>query len=128
MQPHDPQHPDNPPALSDSASHSLYPDDVSRTENSDVSTSYAPQTARRTKTGVVVGAAFLALCFLVVIVIRYFHAHAVATAGENAYSSAPSVDVVIAKAATAGQALVLPGETAAWYETTLYARVNGYVA
>jgi RND family efflux transporter MFP subunit len=36
--------------------------------------------------------------------------------------------VVIAKAATVGQDLVLPGETAAWYETTLYARVNGYVA
>ena len=27
-----------------------------------------------------------------------------------------------------GQDLVLPGETAAWYETTIYARVNGYVA
>jgi RND family efflux transporter MFP subunit len=27
-----------------------------------------------------------------------------------------------------GQDLVLPGETAAWFETTIYARVNGYVA
>jgi RND family efflux transporter MFP subunit len=27
-----------------------------------------------------------------------------------------------------GQDLVLPGETAAWYESTIYARVNGYVA
>ena len=36
--------------------------------------------------------------------------------------------VVIAKAATVGQHLLLPGETAAWYETTIYARVNGYVA
>ena len=56
------------------------------------------------------------------------HAHAVATAGETAYSTPPPVDVVIAQPATAGQDLVLPGETAAWYETTIYARVNGYVA
>jgi RND family efflux transporter MFP subunit len=73
-------------------------------------------------------AALLLLCFLVVIVLRYFHAHAVAKAGETAYSTAPPVDVVIARPATVGQDLVLPGETAAWYETTIYARVNGYVA
>jgi RND family efflux transporter MFP subunit len=59
---------------------------------------------------------------------RYFHAHAVANAGEAAYSKPPPVDVVIAQPATVGQDLVLPGETAAWYETTIYARVNGYVA
>jgi RND family efflux transporter MFP subunit len=63
-----------------------------------------------------------------VIVVRYFHAHAVAKAGETAYSTPPPVDVVIARPATMGQDLVLPGETAAWYETTIYARVNGYVA
>jgi RND family efflux transporter MFP subunit len=38
------------------------------------------------------------------------------------------VDIVTARPATLGQDLVLPGETAAWYETTIYARVNGYVA
>jgi RND family efflux transporter MFP subunit len=68
------------------------------------------------------------LCFVLVSVVRYFHAHGVAEAGEAAYSRPPPVDVVIAKSATVGQDLVLPGETAAWYETTLYARVNGYVA
>jgi RND family efflux transporter MFP subunit len=57
-----------------------------------------------------------------------FHSSAVAKAGEAAYSAPPPVDVVIAKPATAGQDLVLPGQTAAWYETTIYARVNGYVA
>jgi RND family efflux transporter MFP subunit len=127
MQPHDPEHSEQP-LLSEQPSHSVYPDDVSRTENAAVPTNFAPTTARRTKTGVVVAAVFLSLCFLVVIVIRYLHAHAIATAGENAYSRPPSVDVVIAQPATAGQDLVLPGETAAWYEATLYARVNGYVA
>ena len=38
------------------------------------------------------------------------------------------MDIVVAKPVSAGQDLVLPGETAAWYETTIYARVNGYVA
>jgi RND family efflux transporter MFP subunit len=101
---------------------------VSRTEQGEVSTNFAPETGRRTKTSVGIAAAILLLCFLVVIVARYFHAHAVAKAGETAYSRPPPVDVVIARPATAGQDLVLPGETAAWYETTIYARVNGYVA
>jgi len=63
-----------------------------------------------------------------VIGVRYFHARSIAKAGETAYSTPLPVDVVIARPATAGQDMVLPGETAAWYETTIYARVNGYVA
>jgi multidrug efflux pump subunit AcrA (membrane-fusion protein) len=57
-----------------------------------------------------------------------FHAWPSPKAGETAYSTPPPVDVVIARPATLGQDLVFPGETAAWYETTIYARVNGYVA
>jgi RND family efflux transporter MFP subunit len=114
--------------MSESPSHSQFPDEVSRSEHDRVSTSFDPATGRRTKKGVVIASAFLLLCCLVVIVVRIFHAHAVATAGETAFSTAPPVDVVIAQPATVGQDLVLPGETAAWYETTIYARVNGYVA
>jgi RND family efflux transporter MFP subunit len=128
MQSHDPHNPATPALLSEDPSHSKYPDDVSRGEHDEVSTSFAPETGRRTKTGVAIAAAFLLVCFVVVIGVRYFHAHAVAQAGETAYSAPPPVDVVIARPATAGQDLVLPGETAAWYETTIYARVNGYVA
>jgi RND family efflux transporter MFP subunit len=36
--------------------------------------------------------------------------------------------VVVARAANGTQSLALPGQTAAWYESTIYARVNGYVA
>jgi RND family efflux transporter MFP subunit len=93
-----------------------------------VSTAFSPDTGRKTKRGIVIAAVVLLLCFVVVSVVRYFHAHGVAEAGEAAYSRPPPVDVVIAKSATVGQDLVLPGETAAWYETTLYARVSGYVA
>jgi RND family efflux transporter MFP subunit len=128
MQSHDPDHSATPPLLSENPAHSEYPDHVSRTEHDEVSTSFAPDTGRRTKAGVGFAAAFLLLCFLVVMVVRFFHAHAVAAAGQSAFSAPPPVDVVIARPATAGQDLVLPGETAAWYETTIYARVNGYVA
>jgi RND family efflux transporter MFP subunit len=128
MQPHDPEHPATSPSLSENPSHSKYPDDVSRAEHDNVSTHFDPGTGRRTKREVSIAVAFLAVCCLVVIVVRYFHAHSVAKAGETAYSTPPPVDVVIARPATMGQDLVLPGETAAWYETTIYARVNGYVA
>jgi RND family efflux transporter MFP subunit len=112
----------------ESPSHGKYPDDVSRAEHDEVSTSFAAGTGRRMKRAVGFAAAFLLTCFVAVILVRYFHAHAVATAGETAYAAPPPVDVVIAKPAIAGQDLILPGETAAWFETTIYARVNGYVA
>ncbi|SRR5579883_253293 len=40
----------------------------------------------------------------------------------------PVVDVATAKAAPSTWTLTLPGETAAWYDSKIYARVNGYVA
>lgn len=46
-----------------------------------------------------------------------------------ASASAPiSVDVVRVTAAPATQTLTLPGNASAWYESTIYARVNGYLA
>jgi len=128
MQSHDPERPADSARLSDDPAHGRSPDEVSRAEHKEVSTSFDPQTGRRVKLGVGVAGAGLLLCCAIVIVIRLFHVHAVAKAGETAYSTPPPVDVVIAAPATAGQDLVLPGETAAWYETTIYARVNGYVA
>ncbi len=109
-------------------SHGEYPDQVSRDEHAAVATDFAPDTGRRTKRSVAIGVAVLAVGLILVSAVRYFHARAVANAGETAYSRAPPVDVVVARPATARQDLVLPGETAAWYETTIYARVNGYVA
>jgi RND family efflux transporter MFP subunit len=49
-----------------------------------------------------------------------------ATAKDAA--EAPAVDVIIAGPGPAMRLLRLPGETAAWNETAIYARVNGYVA
>jgi RND family efflux transporter MFP subunit len=128
MQPHDPNHPAQHPLLSDDPAHCEYPDQVSRAEHDTVSTSFDPQTGPRIKRGLGLAGAVLLVCCIAVTAVRFFHAHAVAKAGAIAYSTPPPVDVVIARPATVGQDLVLPGETAAWYETTIYARVNGYVA
>jgi RND family efflux transporter MFP subunit len=127
MQPHDPEHPAVPPGKRDDRSRSEYPDLVSMAEHDIVSTEFSAETGRRTQRGVGVAAAILVLCFVVVSIVRYVHARGVANSGEAAYSAPPPVDVVIAKRAAVGQDLVLPGETAAWFETTIYARVNGYV-
>jgi RND family efflux transporter MFP subunit len=70
----------------------------------------------------------LALLFVLVCIVRLLHSHSVAKASETAYSAPPPVDIVVARPANQGQDLVLPGETAAWYESTIYARVNGYVS
>jgi RND family efflux transporter MFP subunit len=128
MHTHDPEHPLTPPPPDESPAQGEFPDEVARAEHDQVSTLFAPDTGRRTKFGVGVAGAVLLVCFLVVVVLRLLHAHGVAKAGETAFAAAPPVDVVVARAPTVGQDLVLPGETAAWYETMIYARVNGYVA
>lgn len=128
MQSHDPGQAADGARLSDDPAHGTFPDQVSRAEHNEVSTSFDPRTGERVKKGVGIAAAALLICCIVVTALRLVHAHMVAKAGEIAYSAPPPVDVVIARPATLGQDLVLPGETAAWYETTIYARVNGYVA
>ena len=112
-------------------SHGQYPDQVSRDEAADelmVSTGFTEGAAKRTKRGTGIGVMALGVLFAVVCVARYLHAHSIAQAGEAAYSTPPPVDTVTAKPADRRQDLVLPGETAAWYEAPIYARVNGYVS
>jgi RND family efflux transporter MFP subunit len=104
------------------------PDDISREEQGAVSTHFEPDTGRRLKKGVVIAAGVLLVGFVLVRVARFFDERAVANASEMSYSAPPPVDVFIARPVKTGQELVLPGQTAAWYESTIYARVNGYVA
>src|ERR1700720_846224 len=104
------------------------PDDTSRTEHDAVSTDFAPGTGRTLKIGAGIAAVVLLLCFVAVTVIRLVDAHSLAKAADAAYGAPPPVDVVTARPGLRGQDLVLPGQTAAWFETTIYARVNGYVA
>jgi RND family efflux transporter MFP subunit len=105
-----------------------FPDEISRAEGATVSTDFTHDTARRMKRAAGVVAIILLALFILVVLIHYLHARAVAKASELAYGAPPPVDIVVAHAPGAGEGLVLPGETAAWYETTIYARVSGYVA
>jgi RND family efflux transporter MFP subunit len=75
-----------------------------------------------------IAAAVLAFCFIAVMVLHFIDARGLAKSADAAYAAPPPVDVITARPAKVGQDLVLPGQTAAWYETTIYARVNGYVA
>jgi RND family efflux transporter MFP subunit len=51
-----------------------------------------------------------------------------ADATSNETMEAPAVNVFTVTPSSGTQSLRLPGETAAWNETAIYARVNGYVA
>jgi RND family efflux transporter MFP subunit len=93
-----------------------------------VSTAFAPDTGNRVKRVVIIAGLVLLVGFIAVRVLRFFDEHALAHAARSDYGAPPPVDVVVAKPVTLGQDLVLPGQTAAWYESTIYARVNGYVA
>ncbi len=92
-----------------------------------MSTEFHPDTGKTLKRGAGIAAAVLALCFIVVMAIHFIDAHALAKSANAGFSAPPPVDVITARPAAVGQDLVLPGQTAAWYETTIYARVNGYV-
>jgi RND family efflux transporter MFP subunit len=93
-----------------------------------VSTRFAPDTGDRVKRMVIVAGAVLLAGFIAVRIVRYFHEHALAGEARSEHGAPPPVDVVTARPVAVGQDLVLPGQTAAWYESTIYARVNGYVA
>jgi RND family efflux transporter MFP subunit len=77
----------------------------------------------------------LASVFAGVLVVGFFlvsaeHRHKtneLAAATKADISRPPPVDVVSAKSSPLTQRLVLPGQTAAWYDSKIYARVNGYV-
>src|ERR1700733_13970666 len=127
MQPHDPD--DRAPSPSAGAApRPELPHDTPRPEHRAVATDFEPGTGRTLKIGAGIAAAALLLCFVVVKVIRLVDAHSLAKSANAAFTSPPPVAVISARPPTGGHDLVLPGQTAAWYETTLYARVNGYVA
>jgi RND family efflux transporter MFP subunit len=50
------------------------------------------------------------------------------TATREIAAEPPTVNVITVEPTQASPSMTLPGETAAWDETTIYSRVNGYVA
>jgi RND family efflux transporter MFP subunit len=72
-------------------------------------------------------AGVLIVGFLLVNTQRRYKTNELAAATRTEMSGPTPVDVVSAKSSPLTQRLVLPGETAAWYDSKIYARVNGYV-
>jgi len=73
-------------------------------------------------------AVILLLAFLAMHLTKLHSARSLARATQTAVAAAPAVDVVVVHSGGAAASLSLPGETAAWYESTIYARVDGYVS
>jgi len=85
-------------------------------------------TGRSLQRAAIAVAVVLLLAFLVVYFAKWHTAHGLVRATEATSASAPAVDVVVVHNGSAEATLSLPGETAAWYQSTIYARVSGYVA
>jgi RND family efflux transporter MFP subunit len=90
-------------------------------------TDTARSIGRRTQIAAAVVALLLLTGFVIVMVARTRATAALAARTESDNHAAPPVDVVTVAAAAGRTTLSLPGETAAWYASTIYARVNGYV-
>jgi RND family efflux transporter MFP subunit len=105
-----------------------YGADVATTESRPAAARFEPDTGQRLKKAATIAAAVLAAAFLLVCIDRFIKARGVAHATAVAAGAAPLVDVVRAQPVGAVQRLVLPGQTAAWHASTIYARVDGYVA
>lgn len=89
---------------------------------------YSRATGRRVGIGAAVALAALAAGFVVVHHQRSSDAQELARATAEVATARPPVNVVRVRAGNGLESVTLPGATAAWNETTLYARVSGYVA
>lgn len=106
---------------------SEFPDDTARAEPESASTHFEPAIGRRLKRGAKIAGLILLCGFVVVRVVRLADERALVREAAAA-TAFPPVDVVIAQAGGGTDELVLPGQTVAWNESTVFARVNGYVA
>jgi RND family efflux transporter MFP subunit len=102
--------------------------DERRASAHSVSTAYAPDTARQLRKGGVILACVLVVALLIVRTVGFVHERALAGDARFAAAAPHTVDVITAAAVGAAQHFSLPGQTAAWHSSTIYARVNGYVA
>lgn len=86
------------------------------------------ETDQRLKRAAIGIAAILIVAFLVVFGIKTYRSHRLAKETAAASVALPTVEVIKVGGTDAKGLLTLPGETAAWYESTIFARVSGFVA
>jgi RND family efflux transporter MFP subunit len=129
LEPNDPRRPPGKPDLSRPAYDEIIGDaDEREPVIQAVPTHYAPRTGRRLAIFVGCLALLLAIGFLVVHHQRSNIAKALSATTAESVGSPPPVDIVRVRAAPATATLTMPGESWAWYKTTIYARVSGYVS
>jgi RND family efflux transporter MFP subunit len=92
-----------------------------------ISTASSDGTGRRL--GIAVGLLVLVLGvgFAIAFVLREHHESAAEELARNTVNGKPVVDVVMAQPTAHSYPLQLPGQTAGWYQSTIFARVDGYV-
>ena len=81
----------------------------------------------RMKRAVKIVGIVLLVAFVVVRGVRFVIDYRLDKAAEEAQTAAHAVDVVEVKSVADALSLTLPGQTSAWYTSTIYGRVNGYV-
>ncbi len=86
------------------------------------------KTGRQLRTFAALVAMALIVGFLVVHHLKANDQADLATATKESSTASRAVDIVAAETAPSSVPLTLPGETAAWYDSVIYARVDGYVA
>jgi RND family efflux transporter MFP subunit len=69
----------------------------------------------------------LLIAFLIMHLVQLNAQHRLERDTLTVNAQAPLVEVVAVRAAAHGRPLILPGQTAAWYESLIFARVGGYV-
>ena len=107
--------------------HTDYGDDTQAVESHAASARFDPHTGERLKRLAVIVAIVFGVAFLLVSIDRIIKAHSVARETRAAAAAPALVDVITAQSVGAVRRLVLPGYTAAWHASTIYARVDGYV-
>ena len=103
------------------------PPGAAQPDSPGVPTNIARGTGRRMQILAGAAAGVLLVGFFVTYFIRLHSADRLAAATATHAAAPPLVDVVTVQSAPQTDVLALPGEAAAWYESTIYARVNGYV-
>jgi RND family efflux transporter MFP subunit len=93
-----------------------------------ISTAYAKGTGRRIRFVAVILAAALAAAFFFVQQIKSRKEAELGSVTASRAEEAPPVETIRVGLAPPTQTLTLPGETRGWYSSTIFARVNGYVA
>ncbi len=88
----------------------------------------APRTGLKLSISAVILTLILAVGFFVVRRHRIDAEAALSSQTVSTDDEAPSVDVVNVNYAPESESVAYPGETRGWYESTIYARVSGYVA